>query len=74
MRAYSVAPGIVDTAMQELIRSSTPERFPQIERFREFKRKDAFNSPEFVAEHLLRVAFDPDYATSGPLIRVPDEK
>lgn len=74
LRAYSVAPGVVDTAMQELIRASTPEAFPQLPRFKELKRNDAFNSPEFVAEHMLGVAFDPDYPTTDPLIRVPDEK
>lgn len=74
LRAYSVAPGIIDTGMQELIRASTPEQFPQVERFKELERKGAFNSPEFVAEHLLAVAFDPHYPTSDPLIRVPDQK
>jgi NAD(P)-dependent dehydrogenase (short-subunit alcohol dehydrogenase family) len=83
LRALSVAPGIVDTAMQELIRSSTPEQFPQLERFKDLKRDDAFNSPEFVAAHLLAVAFDPDYSagravwgdpSTDGLIRLPDEK
>jgi NAD(P)-dependent dehydrogenase (short-subunit alcohol dehydrogenase family) len=74
LRAYSVAPGVVDTAMQQLIRAATPEQFPQVERFKDLKRNDGFNSPEFVAEHLLSVAFDPDYATADPLIRVPNEK
>jgi NAD(P)-dependent dehydrogenase (short-subunit alcohol dehydrogenase family) len=75
--AYSVAPGVVDTGMQALIRASTPDQFPQIERFKDLKRDDAFNSPEFVAEHLLAVAFAPDYPNgdpANPLIRVPDEK
>jgi NAD(P)-dependent dehydrogenase (short-subunit alcohol dehydrogenase family) len=74
LRALSVAPGVVDTGMQELIRRSTPEQFPQLERFKDLARNDAFNSPEFVAEHLLAVAFDPDYPTDDRLIRVPDEK
>ena len=59
--------------MQELIRASTREQFPELERFKDLKRNDAFNSPEFVAEHLLCVAFDPDYPTDEALIRVPDE-
>ena len=66
LRAYSVAPGIVDTGMQALIRAFTPEQFPQLERFKALKRDDAFNSPGFVAEHLLGVAFDPDYPTAEP--------
>jgi len=73
LRAYSVAPGVMDTGMQELIRSSTLEQFPQLERFKDLKRNDAFNSPAFVAEHLLSVAFDCDYPTADPLIRIPNE-
>jgi NAD(P)-dependent dehydrogenase (short-subunit alcohol dehydrogenase family) len=75
LRALSVAPGIVDTDMQALIRSSTPEQFPQLERFKALKRDAAFNSPAFVARHFLAAAFDPDYPIGDdPLIRVPDEK
>ena len=75
LRALSVAPGIVDTDMQALIRSSTPEQFPQLERFKALKRDAAFNSPAFVARHFLAAAFDPDYPIGDDrLIRVPDEK
>ena len=59
LRAYSVAPGVVDTAMQVLIRDSTPERFPEVERFRAMQRDDSFNTGEFVASEFLKIAFDP---------------
>lgn len=60
LRAYSVAPGVVDTEMQELIRRSSEADFPEVERFREMKADDSFNTPGFVAEQFLAIAFDPE--------------
>jgi benzil reductase ((S)-benzoin forming) len=57
LRAYSVAPGIIDTAMQELIRGQRAEDFPDVERFRQMKRDDAFSSEDHVARELLKLAF-----------------
>lgn len=74
LRAFAVAPGIVDTDMQALIRRQTPEVFPDVERFLAFKRDEAFNSIPFVAQHLLRLAFDPGAAGEGVLVRLPPEK
>ncbi|MBN2624327.1 MAG: SDR family NAD(P)-dependent oxidoreductase [Acidimicrobiales bacterium] len=59
LRAYAVAPGVVDTDMQASIRATPAERFPAVERFHELKRTDAYNSPAWVADHILRLAFDP---------------
>ena len=53
LRAHSVAPGVVDTEMQALIRATSAERFPELERFVEMKREDTFNSAEYVARELL---------------------
>lgn len=72
LRAFAVAPGVVDTEMQAAIRATPPERFPAVERFHEMKRTDAFNSPAWVADHILGLVDDasPDL----PLIqRVADE-
>lgn len=74
LRAFAVAPGIVDTDMQALIRRQSPEVFPDLERFLAFKRDEAFNSIPFVAQHLLRLAFDPAAAGEGVLVRLPAEK
>ncbi|UUZ86870.1 SDR family NAD(P)-dependent oxidoreductase [Paenibacillus sp. P26] len=38
-RAVSIAPGVVDTGMQELIRSTPPDRFPQVDRFVRLKEQ-----------------------------------
>jgi NAD(P)-dependent dehydrogenase (short-subunit alcohol dehydrogenase family) len=58
LRAHSVAPGVVDTDMQELIRGCSEELFPEVERFRQLKIDDGFNSGEYVARELLAIAFD----------------
>ena len=73
LRAYSVAPGVVDTAMQALIRSTPPDRFPAVPRFHERKRTGRFNSPRFVADELLAIAFDPDREPAEEVLRIADE-
>ena len=74
LRAHSIAPGVVDTAMQELIRATPAERFPSLPRFLELARDDAFNTPRFVAERLLAIAFDPAARPDTVVVRLPWEK
>jgi NAD(P)-dependent dehydrogenase (short-subunit alcohol dehydrogenase family) len=74
LRAYAVAPGVIDTEMQTLIRACTPDVFPEVERFREMKRDDSYNTPDFVAEHLLAIAFDPSARPQEVTVRLPNEK
>ncbi|MHC4837001.1 MAG: SDR family oxidoreductase, partial [Planctomycetota bacterium] len=74
LRCYSVAPGVVDTDMQALIRSCPPERFPMVERFHRLKAEDAFNSPAWIAAWLLRAAFDPAHRPDAVATRVPNER
>ena len=72
LRAYAVAPGVVDTGMQAAIRATPAERFPAVERFHALKRDDAYNSPAWVADHILRLVVDPP-ADADVVQRVPDE-
>ena len=74
LRAYSVAPGVVDTQMQDKIRACSPDLFPEVDRFRELKEEDAFNSVEFVSRELIKLAFDPEYVATPVAQRLPDEK
>ena len=71
LRAYSVAPGVIDTDMQAEVRASDPAAFPQLGRFLELKRQGAFNTPEIVAEHLLAMAFDPERRPTQVCVQVP---
>ncbi|WP_339699903.1 SDR family NAD(P)-dependent oxidoreductase [Algoriphagus aquimarinus] len=48
-RFFSVAPGIVDTQMQEEIRHADELDFPQIERFKSYKENGDLSTPELVA-------------------------
>lgn len=74
LRAHAVAPGVIDTAMQEQIRASSTEAFPEVERFLRMKAEESFNTPAFVAEHLLRIAFDPGSRPEDVVVRLPAQK
>jgi benzil reductase ((S)-benzoin forming) len=74
LRVHSVAPGIIDTDMQALIRDCEPERFPMVDKFLDLKARDAFSTPEFIAERLLALAFDPAAQTSDVLVSLPRER
>lgn len=73
LRVVAVAPGVVDTGMQEAIRASTPEAFPRHGQFVRMKADEAFNTPGFVADHLLRLAFAPEPG-DDVLVRLPAER
>jgi NAD(P)-dependent dehydrogenase (short-subunit alcohol dehydrogenase family) len=74
LRVHAIAPGLVDTEMQTLIRACSPDRFPAVDRFKEAKSANSFNSGEYVAKHLLAIAFDPERFTEEVALRLPDEK
>lgn len=69
LRAYAVAPGLVDTDMQAVIRATDEERFPEVERFRTYS---SYNTPSWVAAHLLELAFG-DQPPDQVRVRVPAE-
>ena len=74
VRAYAVAPGVVDTDMQATIRATPAERFPLVDRFVAIKEADALNRVDHVARYLLDLAFDPATRPAGWQLRVPDER
>ena len=51
-RVLCVAPGVVATAMQEEIRATDVERFPELERFVALEREGALRNPTEVAREL----------------------
>jgi benzil reductase ((S)-benzoin forming) len=73
LRAYAIAPGVVDTDMQAAIRATDPDAFPAVERFHRLAEAGAFNSPAWVADHVLAAAFDPAATPPDVVWRVPDE-
>ena len=60
VRVFSVMPGVVDTKMQEVIRSISNEAFSEVGRFIEYKKTNALLSPEEVAEKLIAILSSPD--------------
>jgi NAD(P)-dependent dehydrogenase (short-subunit alcohol dehydrogenase family) len=78
LRAYALSPGVVDTDMQERIRSTPDALLPAASRFRLLHAQGAFNSPEWVARYILGLARgDAGAGTAdggdGVRRRVPDE-
>jgi len=72
-RILSVAPGIVETQMQEQIRASSAAHFPEVDRFVRIKQEGRFSSPAWVADRLLELVFDPARRTGEVLVGLPLE-
>ena len=52
-RIVSLAPGVIDTDMQVQLRAASPERFPERERFMQFKSLGQLDSPATAASKVL---------------------
>jgi benzil reductase ((S)-benzoin forming) len=74
LRAHAVAPGVIDTDMQQLIRGKSADEFPMVDKFVDLKTRDAFSTAPFVAKHMLAIAFDRSARPESVVIRLPAEK
>lgn len=54
-KVYAVAPGVVNTPMQEQIRKAHPDDFSAVEQFIGYYEKDELVTPELVADKLIRL-------------------
>ncbi|MNU66243.1 Benzil reductase ((S)-benzoin forming) [compost metagenome] len=54
-KCLSVAPGVVDTEMQSVIRTSSKETFSEVERFKDYKTSNQLYSPELVSQKLYKL-------------------
>jgi benzil reductase ((S)-benzoin forming) len=70
LAAYAVAPGVIDTDMQAAIRRMSEADFPEVDRFRRLAQEGSFNSPAWVADHLLAMAFGPE-RPAQVTVRIP---
>lgn len=59
-KVFSIAPGIVDTEMQEAIRQANKEDFPHLERFKSYKQNNELTSAVEVAKKFLHVIQNPE--------------
>lgn len=65
----AIAPGIVDTNMQETIRLSNSEDFRDIEQFKGFKEKGQLLNPEIAAQGILTLLLG-EHFINGDITRV----
>lgn len=72
VRCHSVAPGVIDTDMQASIRTHDARTFPAIERFRALHASGGWNSPSWVADHLLGL-FTTALRPDDVVLRVPPQ-
>jgi len=83
LAAYALSPGLVDTDMQALIRSTPIGEFPAVERFRRAQRDGHYNAPAWVTRYVLEELVDPAFSddrrpgagADDPVVRrrVPDQ-
>ena len=57
---FSVAPGVVDTAMQAEIRASNPSEFLNRQKFIDLKQDNELTAPSFVATQLSKIISNPE--------------
>ncbi|GGK66079.1 SDR family NAD(P)-dependent oxidoreductase [Rufibacter glacialis] len=62
IKVFSVAPGIIDTDMQEQIREADVDQFSSVQQFRDYKAQGALASPEEAAQKILRLINEPQIA------------
>ncbi len=77
MRAYALAPGVVDTDMQAMVRSTPADVFPAVHRFRRIHDEGGLNAPAWVARFILDRFVDaeaPSLEDGGVRFRVPDQR
>ena len=55
IRVVSLAPGVVDTAMQGEIREQSEENMPGVQRFIDFKVNNQLFAPDFVAQRIQQL-------------------
>lgn len=53
-------PGVMDTEMQAVIRSSSEEEFKDVKRYQDLKENNQLNSPQIVAGVLIDILYDED--------------
>ncbi len=59
LRVYALAPGIVDTSMQEQIRQAPAEQFSQRAQFRDYYAQGELAAPRAVASKIVRLMDNP---------------
>ncbi|MFX3673575.1 MAG: SDR family NAD(P)-dependent oxidoreductase [Paenisporosarcina sp.] len=64
----SIAPGIIDTGMQETIRSSKEDAFPLLDKFIDYKEQGLLSSAEQTAQKLISFIENENFKEVGPIV------
>ncbi len=72
VKIVSIAPGIIDTGMQETIRGSGETAFPLLDQFIDYKEQGMLSSPEETARNLIAFLEKADYGKMGPIVDIRD--
>lgn len=70
VKVVSVAPGVVETSMQETIRSKTTRDFPNIDKFIKLKQENKLFEPAFVAKKVAGSILHNDKIKQGAEIDI----
>jgi benzil reductase ((S)-benzoin forming) len=63
VKVVSLAPGVIDTGMQQALRSADPRVFPERERFVQLHAQDQLDSPATAAAKVLKFLARPDFGS-----------
>lgn len=63
IKVLALAPGVVDTSMQDLIRTKSEDKFPMLAKFVELKENGDLVSPETVAQNIISLMKSEDFGT-----------
>jgi NAD(P)-dependent dehydrogenase (short-subunit alcohol dehydrogenase family) len=72
IRAFALAPGVIETGMQELIRRQDEEDFPDVDRFREMHSSGDLLEAESPGPAILRLAFGAPMPDDAVVLDVRD--
>ena len=65
IKILAIAPGVIDTKMQDEIREVPEEQFKMVNRFIELKEDEKLLAPDFVADKLVELLFSDKTSTGG---------
>ncbi|MFK4998124.1 SDR family NAD(P)-dependent oxidoreductase [Bacillus sp. N9] len=68
VKIISIAPGIIDTEMQEKIRGTNKEAFEHVDRFIDYKNQGLLSTAEETANKLIQLIEREDFHTMEPIL------
>src|SRR5690625_21303 len=71
-KIIAFSPGIMDTAMQEEIRSTPEKHFSNVEKFRQYKQTNKLIQPQRVANILISILNSPKTIYNGKIYNIVD--